>query len=66
MCITQEARKNFRDAQAQIALCKQEFYAASKVGDWKKQQNATSRLEYWQKKAVEERRKGHKKIFSSK
>lgn len=61
-----EARSKFRNAQAQIALCKQEFFSAQRAGDYEKQAFCTSQIEYWQQKAVEEKQRAHKKIFSSK
>lgn len=61
-----EARSKFRNAQAQIALCKQEFFSAQWAGDYEKQAFCTSQIEYWQQKAVEEKQRAHKKIFSSK
>lgn len=64
--LLQEARSKFRNAQAQIALCKQEFFSAQRAGDYEKQAFCTSQIEYWQQKAVEEKQRAHKKIFSSK
>ena len=66
LLLLQEARSKFRNAQAQIALCKQEFFSAQRAGDYEKQAFCTSQIEYWQQKAVEEKQRAHKKIFSSK
>ena len=64
--MVQEARQNFRDAQAQMLICKQKFHAAMHTGDKEQQQYYSSQLEYWQKKALDEKLRAHKKIFSKK
>lgn len=61
-----EARHNFRDAQANMLVCKQKFHAAMQAGDKQEQQHYSRQLEYWQKKALDEKHRAHKKIFSKK
>lgn len=66
LCLMQEARHNFRDAQANMLVCKQKFHAAMQAGDKQEQQHYSRQLEYWQKKALDEKHRAHKKIFSKK
>ncbi|KAL0037221.1 hypothetical protein WJX79_006849 [Trebouxia sp. C0005] len=61
-----EARQKFREAQAQIATCKQGFHAAVRAGDSRKQQMYTSQIKHWQHVAAEEKQRAQKTIFSSK
>lgn len=64
--LVQEARQNFRDAQANMLVCKQKFHAAMQAGEKEGQQHYSRQLEYWQKKALDEKLRAHKKIFSKK
>ncbi|DBA77587.1 TPA: hypothetical protein ACH3X1_009389 [Trebouxia sp. C0004] len=61
-----EARQKSREAQAQIATCKQGFHTAVRAGDHRKQQMYTSQIEHWQHVAVEEKQRAQKTIFSRK
>ena len=47
-------------------VCKQKFHAATKAGNTEQQRYYSSQMEYWQKKALEEKTHAHKKIFSNK
>ena len=62
----QDARKSFREAQAKMHSCRQAFHNAQAAGDSAGQRHYASQLEYWQHKALQEKQRAHKKIFTKK
>lgn len=64
--MVQEARKGFRHAREQLAVCKQEARAAQQGNNQQKQALCLTQSAYWQRMVVQEKQKAQQTIFASK